>query len=516
MARLTSNSRPFWLAVFGLVVLTFATRLPALLHPQAIDDEETYSVVANVIVDGGRPYLDAIERKPPLLFWTYAAVVEAAGKYNWPALHLVALSWTLATMAGLYFIGRGLCDRPAGLVAALLYSVFQPWWDFRNLAFNGELVMNLPVVWAWAIALRASQSRLRLELFLAGLLLGAGFLLKQPAAIAAVPLGIYLLLPAYRRSRALPVWASFTQATLLTVGFCAALGLVALVLREQGILSQAYFWTITDHSIPHVFWTKGIQHTAAFLGFCLPLVLGAALGLLPRNRGLWTNREPERLALLGFLAASAIGTAAGARFYPHYYIQLIPPLALLAAPFYAGLWAGRTRARHWLLRPAVTYTWLALTVIGFSIFHWLGLASERATSETGRYLLEHSEPNDRIFVWGQAPRIYLEARRRPACRYVVTFPLTGYVFGWSAQSIATIDTRAWIVPGAWSALEKDFAKHPPAYVVDVQVPAKNAHYPVRDFPILARWLAEHGRPVARTAEGVIYRMTSAREAAGSE
>jgi hypothetical protein len=167
---------------------------------------------------------------------------------------------------------------------------------------------------------------------------------------------------------------------------------------------------------------------------------------------------------------------------------------------------------HWLLRPTVTYAWLALTVVGFSISHWLGLASERATSETGQYLLEHSAPNDRIFVWGQAERIYLEARRRPACRYVVTFPLTGYVFGWSAESISGIDTRKWIVPGAWTALEEDFAKHPPAYVVDVQVPAKNAHYPVHDFPILAGLLAARYRPVARTAEGVIYRMGGSRGA----
>ena len=87
----------------------------------------------------------------------------------------------------------------------------------------------------------------------------------------------------------------------------------------------------------------------------------------------------------------------------------------------------------------------------------------------------------------------------------MTFPLTGYVFGWSAQSISHIDTRQWIVPGAWKDLEEDFAKHPPAYVVDVQVPAKNAHYPVRDFPILAKLLSERYHPVARTAEGVIYR-----------
>ena len=504
--------RQFRWAVLGILLLTVVTRLPSLLHPQAIDDEETYSVVANVIVDGGRPYVDAVERKPPLLFWTYAAVVEAAGKYNWKALHAVALAWTLGTMAGLYVIGRGLFDRATGLIAALLYSVFQPWGELRDLAFNGELLMNLPVVWAWAIGLRRSPSRLRPELFLAGLLLGGGFLLKQPAAIAAVPLGIYLLLPAYRRSRALTRWESVTQAALLTSGFFAALGLVALVLHEQGILREAYFWTITDHSIPHVFWTKGVLHTLAFIGICLPLLIGAVLAALEKGHGLWSGRHAERTALLGLVAASVIGAAAGARFYFHYYIQLIPPLALLAAPFYAGLWSGRKPASHWLLRPAVTYTWLALTVVGFSVSHWLGLASQRATSETGRYLLEHSAPNDRIFVWGQAPRIYLEAQRRPACRYVVTFPLTGYVFGWSAQSISGIDTRKWIVPGAWTALEEDFAKHPPAYVVDVQVPAKNAHYPVRDFPILAGLLAEGYHPVARTAEGVIYRMNGTRGA----
>jgi 4-amino-4-deoxy-L-arabinose transferase-like glycosyltransferase len=510
MGDLTNGLRNFRFAMIGIILLTVVTRLPALVHPQAIDDEETYSVVANAIVDGGRPYADAVERKPPLLFWTYAAIVEVGGKYNWKVLHAVALAWTLGTMAGLYVIGRNLFDRETGLTAALLYSVFQPWAEFRNLALNGELLMNLPLVWAWALALRPSSSRLRPELFFAGALLCGGFLLKQPAAIAAVPLGIYLLLPEYRRNRGLTWVQSVAQAALLTAGFFGTLGAVALLLHAQGILREAYFWAIEAHTIPHVFWTKGVLHTLAFIGACLPLLIGAVMTYRGKSRGAWVGRRAELTALSGLVVASAIGTASGARFYPHYYIQMIPPLALLAAPFYAGFWSGRRPPDYWLLRPAVTYAWLALTVVGFSISHWLGLASERATSETGRYLLEHSAPNERIFVWGQAPRIYLEARRRPACRFVVTFPLTGYVFGWSAESISHIDTRPWIVPGAWNELEEDFAKHPPAYVVDVQVPAKNAHYPVRDFPILSGLLAARYRLVVRTTEGMIYRMSDSR------
>src|SRR5436309_4122587 len=223
----TDKSRRFrFFAAFGIIFLAIVSRLPSMVHPQASDSEAMYSVVANEIVDGGRPYVDAVERKPPLLFWTYAAIFKVAGKFNWKALHFVALVWTLCSMAGLYVIGRDLFDRNTGLIAALFYSVFQPWWIWKNLSFDGEMLMNLPIIWAWAIAFRCSASRLRPELFAAGTLLGAAFLLKQPAAIAAVPLGIYLLLPSYRASRSLPRINSIIQAAMLTAGFFAVLGLV--------------------------------------------------------------------------------------------------------------------------------------------------------------------------------------------------------------------------------------------------------------------------------------------------
>src|SRR6184192_753180 len=372
----THWSWKFCLAVFGIILLTVAIRLPSLLHPQPIDSEAMYSVVANEIVDGGRPYADAVERKPPLLFWTYAAIFKVAGKFDWKALHFVALLWTLCAMSVLYVIGRDLFDRNTGLIAALFYSVFQPWWTWKTLAFDAEMLMNLPIIWAWAIAFGRSSSRLRPELFPAGALLGAAFLLKQPAAIAAVPLGIYLLLPSYRASRSLTRTNSAIQATVFTVGFFAVLGLVTIVLWKQGILHDAFYWTIADHDIPHVFWQKGIVITLTFLGVCLPLAIGAILACRDKNE-IWAGKTAERTALLGLLAVSAIGAAAGARFYPHYYVQLIPPLVLLAAPYYAQLWLRRMQPPNWLLRPRVTYAWLALTVIAFSIEDWSGLAPQR-------------------------------------------------------------------------------------------------------------------------------------------
>ena len=502
MGSPTHRSRKFRFAALGIILLTVAIRLPSLVHPQPIDSEAMYSVVANEIVDGGRPYIDAVERKPPLLFWTYAAIFEVVGKFNWMALHFVTLLWTLCAMAGLYVIGSELFDRNTGLIAALLYSIFQPWWTWKNLSFDGEMLMNLPIIWAWAIAFRPNSSRLRPELFIAGALLAAAFLLKQPAAIAAVPLGIYLLLPSYRASRNLTPTNSIIQATMLTLGFFVALSSVAIILWKQDILHDAFYWTIADHDVPHVFWQKGMVNTLTFLGVCLPLIIGSTMSCRDKS-GIWSGGTAERTALLGLLAASAIGAAAGARFYPHYYVQLILPLALLAAPYYARLWSRTIQPHHWLLRPGVTYLWLALTIIAFSIRHWAGLVPRRVPSEAGRYLFAHSSPDDKIFVWGQSSEIYLDAHRRPACRYITTFPLTGYVFG---GPIPGLDTSSRILPGAWSTLQRDFARHPPAYIVDVRPDPKSAYYPVKDFPILAKLLAERYEPVAHTAEGVIYKM----------
>src|SRR5438046_10143234 len=107
----TNTSRQFRLAALGIILLTVAIRLPSLLHPQPIDSEAMYSVVANELVNGGRPYLDAIERKPPLLFCTYAAIFKAADELHWKARHIGALVSTLLALGRPSVVGREVCVR---------------------------------------------------------------------------------------------------------------------------------------------------------------------------------------------------------------------------------------------------------------------------------------------------------------------------------------------------------------------------------------------------------------------
>jgi hypothetical protein len=103
-------------------------------------------------------------------------------------------------------------------------------------------------------------------------------------------------------------------------------------------------------------------------------------------------------------------------------------------------------------------------------------------------------------VWGQSQGTYLEARRRPATRFIATFPLTGYQFG----SDPRFDSRDYIVPGAWDDFLADVRAHPPEFIVDHEQ-GPRAREPVTEFPIVQKLIERHYREVARFPEAVVYR-----------
>jgi 4-amino-4-deoxy-L-arabinose transferase-like glycosyltransferase len=493
--------------VLALVLFTIVTRLPLLRLNQPIDDEVVYGVVAQTIVDGGAPYVSAVERKPPLLFYVYATVLRVFGTDNWRALHAIEILWILATMGGLYVIGRRLFDTYTGLIAALLYSIFQAWSYWNNLAFNGEVLMNLPIVWAYALGFSRPGARRIFQLFLAGGLVAVGFLLKQPAAIALVPLALFVVESSYRRNKRYALSNSSPELFALVLG-CATV-LVATIgwLLSRGLLGEAFYWTITDHAIPQFYWNKGLENTLAFTTFCLPITAGAWLSV---RSGRWNGKRSERHALIGLVVVSLVGAGSSGRFYPHYYIAVIPPCALLAAPWLAQLW--QAKGGHERRRALATQAWLVATVVVFAAAHIRGLSRQPTMSEAGQYLITHSATHDRIFVWGQTTRIYVDAHRRPASRYVATFPLTGLIFGAPRQPAGepAPDTRARIVPGSWDHLREDFAEHEPTYIVDTES-SPGSRYPVGQFPALERLLTTDYEPVARTAEGIIYRRDASKK-----
>jgi 4-amino-4-deoxy-L-arabinose transferase-like glycosyltransferase len=497
-------------SAFWICALVLLTRLPAMLHRRAINDEAYYALVANEMLHGGLPYRDAVDRKPPLLFSIYWAVFRVAGFPNWIALHAVAVAWTLATMGLLYALGARLFTPWIGVLAAALYGAFQPLFSFSNLAFNGELIMNLPASAAMLLALQPGRSREPLALAAAGALVAIAFLCKQPSGIVLLPLLVYCLHAGEAPFRS-PRSAGWWQSGLVLGGFGLVMGITALVLNREGILGEAWYWSVRDHDLSHgpldpTFWRIVARTWWLFLAAAGPLLLGCWWSLR-KETAAWRGRRAERDALIVWLFASLIGVSASGRFFGHYFIQLLPPLALLAAPAFARCWPAVDEARS-PMSGGFRLTLLAWS--GFSILISLGVAlydgqlRNTAVPPGTVWLQRHSRPGDRLFVWGQDPHIYLDSGLRPASRYIASFPLTGYVFGLPESWDPAFDTSKRIAPDAWDHLAEDFVAHPPQYILDTDAARAIPRYPIAKYAYLADRLQREYSLVFQGSDGLIY------------
>ena len=145
--------------------------------------------------------------------------------------------------------------------------------------------------------------------------------------------------------------------------------------------------------------------------------------------------------------------AAGLRFFPHYYLQVIPPLALLA---------GRGLVSHAFFTRRAGIALVAVLAL-VPVAYYLPAAFEQRTDRNLRlalaaaaYAREHTKPGDRILVWGQAPEVYWASDRRPATR----FPTTGFVTGASGGRPADRVGPQYATPGAMEDFLADLQAAP--------------------------------------------------------
>jgi hypothetical protein len=508
-----AGSRRLLLLVAAVFVVA---RIPLMIHGYDISDEALWSVVTDRWLDGGRLYVDALERRPPLLFLVYAAVLKPFGHANVFALHVAGVVWTLATMLGLATVARRLFGGRAGVAAAALYALYASWGDYTNLAWNGEILLNLPLAWATALAFRPSQSRLRPELLVAGALTACAYRLTQPAAAAAAALGVYLLLPSYRQQRGLRLVDSLVQAALFSAGFAVVVGFTAYRLRAMGVWDQAMFWVFKHHDMPHgpldvIFWERLEVAGVYFLVACFPLVAAAAASRPRQSRWVsWEGKQAERAGLWLLLATAMLGVCGSGRFYPHYFDLLVPGLAIAAAPVVAALLSGQGPAGGpWPLRPLSMRRALIVTALVFWGLQTAGLARRTKGSDAANYIKAHAAPADELFVWGELPRIYLYSGLHPATRYVGTYPLTGFPYGGSISYDPVYpDTSGRIVPGTWEIFERELTASRPRFFVDVEAKLKIPRYPLDKFPWVAQYVAANYRKVHEARDGVVYERTT--------
>jgi hypothetical protein len=199
---------------------------------------------------------------------------------------------------------------------------------------------------------------------------------------------------------------------------------------------------------------------------------------------LWSGREAELGALILLLAFSVLACAVSGRFSVHHFIQLLPPLCLLGSPVLVAIADRRLVYRFMLLRPKALAGTFVFLFVGFTIAHAVAFRVRFHGGEAPEYVKSITEPDERIFVWGPSPDFYADAHRPPASRYVMTFPLTGYIYGSPLAWSLDHDPTPRIHLGSWQQLGRDLEATRPRILVDEFSSRGGGKYALARYPYL--------------------------------
>ena len=413
-----------WALPLGLI-LAFGWHLALRLHGLGLpllSDEGEYAYAARVWSEGGLPYRDVFNQKPPMIFVVYrlcAAISSSPAAPRYAAMLAVLL-----TGLALLLLAPKRWGPAARLAAPLAYFVLStsPVGDFGFPA-NTEVFAAALTAWAiWAASRETWRSAA-----LGGLLAGAAIMTKQTALWPLLAAWFFAAWRGGRRwePKAAGAFAAAAAAVpLFWLGYFQARGGLAffwdcVVMGNMRYASQADLSAAAEQVR-----FLAVDLGPAFLKGSWPAWALAAYGL----RGLdarWENRGALTAVL--WLAGGLLAAGTGLLLFPHYFLQAAPPLCLAAAFGVARLEPRRAWAALAALAlvPAVAWAGFYFSKSREDVAKDLLYPSPLLETERlGAWLRDRTAPSESIWVFGSEPALYVYAGRRAATRHDFVYPLT--------------------------------------------------------------------------------------------
>lgn len=423
MGKRVSQNAVAWILFAAL--LLGAT---SLLYARTTLDSPASTYIGQVILEGGAPYKDAWDLRAPGVYFAYALQIALLGK-SAVALRAFDLLWQIATAIALYFIGVRLSGRRStGLLAGLLYFFTYYSQNFSAWA-QPDGFLNLWMALSVLAALRAMESGQARDWALAGAAVGV-------AAVFKTPFGIFgaALFAAMCSKTRMRVSAVLRYGLAQVAGVGVPLLLCAWYFQRHGALQDLI---LAQFVVAPVYLSR-IQAAVSLSDFLksalrptlVPMYVMAVAGLSrfvrARLRREWLG-VPEHLVVAWFLVGVLI-IFLHSSYLEYHYVPLFAPLAVLSAGAFESLAESfrERRSREWRMALVACALLMAVPVIRFGqhLDHarraLTSAQSEDIWAEPGQYIRERTHADDRIFVWGNAPAIYVQAERWAACRFLPT------------------------------------------------------------------------------------------------
>ncbi len=465
-----------------LLCLHILLRIPNLFEPYWYGDEAIYLTIGQALRNGLTLYQDTIDHKTPLIYF----FAMLAPTQIW--FRIILMVWMTGAIwcffTALKNFSFSILQRNLSTLIFILFTTL-PWLEGHIP--NGELfVMGFICIALWLFSripemqetfsfnylkketpsTETSITNVKL-LFLTGVFCSLAILTKVPALfdVAGILVTGCILLWSQKRFTKKQILIFFQRYFILISGVMLPiiLSFVYFFLKGAGQdyidfallynFKYAGSWNL-PFSQPQLVWLLSLQGKifTLFLTFIVMFFLRRRIKPLYQWLAIWCM-------------ASLVGANLSLRPYPHYFLQVIPPLAILFGSY----------AYKKILRPSfengigILFVVLSLsvwTLIGFSPYStkkyyqdFFQLITQKisreeynqrfnafmADNELATAILHQTEEKE-IFIWGTNPMLYAQSRKVPIGRFTVAFHIQDF-------------------PGAFEETEKALYEKTPEFIV---------------------------------------------------
>lgn len=491
-----------------LLVLMLLLRIPNLFEPYWYGDEGIYLTLGNGLRQGEKLYSQIIDHKTPLIY--YLAMVPSQFYFR-----VLLLAWMTITTIAFHHLAKKILPvkrLPELATAIFVLLTTLPWFE-GNIP-NGELfVMGFILVGSYFLTkttyFKSWLAKPKIEstlsgkkwYVLAGAFFGLGILTKVPAlfdvvaflAIAWFSLGDQILATIFqhRKFDINQLWKPIGQVIFISLGIILPILLSIIYFTARGS-GQAYL----EYGLLYNFryagnWVLGFSHPILLFLFSLPgkvVILALGMLLLTFGKKLFSARFRFAAA---WMLLSLVASTLSNRPYPHYFLQLVPPFALLVGIVTENVMGLAKRTK------VVSESIFSLSLVGLvvSVLLLLGVKpyetaryySQFGQMMTGKITREQYRDSfnylmadnyqaakiiresgeQRIFIWGTDPTLYALSNTAPTGRFTVSFHIKDF--------------------NAYQETYDDVVKHEPLFIIIMKEETQ-------PFPELFEYLEKHYIP----------------------
>ena len=428
-----------WIVLTIIILFTATIRIRLLPIPLERDEGE-FAYMGQLMLQGIPPYLMAYNMKLPGIYAIYALVMAIFGQ-TITGIHLGLLLANCVATILLFLLTRRLFDNTAAIVASASFALLSLSPSVLGTSAHATQFIVPFALGGTILLLKFIDSNKYLLLFMSGLLYGLAFIIKQHAVFFIAFALIYFT---WQIIIVRPInWKRLVLGnSILVISSVLPFLLTCAILYNVGVFSNFWFWTFTyaRQYVSIVTLSDALQNFLTNITrvidswFLIWTVAGIGITSI-----FWNDKSRlNRFFLLTFFFFSFLTVLPGFYFRKHYFITLLPAIAILAG-------IATKASIQWLydrkIAPIVQII-PVLVVAGaiiYPVVKWgdfffkatpveacrlmYGLNPFPESIKIAEYIKAHTNKDERIAIIGSEPQIYFYADRKSATGFIYLYGL---------------------------------------------------------------------------------------------